>query len=291
MNKIVPSSKIFVYPQLPAVYDFGFIRFRGSGLANCLFVVSRAYIIAKKNNWTLIDPTWGNLSFGPYLRRENDKRHYFGQFKKMGVSKIQKLFLLSVLKKSDSENLQLNSSSIVLVQGLGNYFEDLLVGQVDVKSFIINSLRDKIKDQIDRVSFENIIGIHIRLGDFSSEMRTDINWYVRIVKDIFQIYGSKYTFQVFSDGSDSELVSLLSLPSVERVFYGNAISDILALSRCRLIIGSDSTFSAWGSYLGQVPVIFPKKHFGRVLVDETNEYIDQNKSSVQFSEFLSKVLK
>lgn len=284
-------SKVFVYPQLPSVYDFGIIRFRGSGLANCLFIVSRAYLIAKKNNWEIINPTWGNFSFGPYIRHEKDKRHYFGLFKSIGISGIHKLTLLASLKKTDYNELNADSKGIVKVAGLGNYFEDLLTEHLNVKTLILGMLEDKISNFIQNISLNNTIGIHIRLGDFSSEMRTEINWYVKITKHIFEKYNDNYKFYIFSDGTDNELSQLLSLPLVERAFYGNAISDIIALSKCRLIIGSDSTFSGWSAFLGQNPIIFPKKHFGKVLKNTEYEYIDSDKFDFnEMDKFISKVL-
>jgi len=61
------------------------------------------------------------------------------------------------------------------------------------------------------------------------------------------------------------LKELITIPNVKRVFYGNAMADIWALSKCKIIIGSDSTFSGGGAYIGQKPIVFRKCHFGRVL--------------------------
>ena len=55
--------------------------------------------------------------------------------------------------------------------------------------------------------------------------------------------------------------SLLSLPNVERCFFGNAFADMWAISKCKFVIASDSTFSAWGAFLGQLPILFSKRHF------------------------------
>ena len=54
----------------------------------------------------------------------------------------------------------------------------------------------------------------------------------------------------------------------------NAMADIYAISRCRYLIGSDSTFSGWGAFLGQVPCVFFRKHYGKVLRDEANERVE-----------------
>ena len=267
------SEKVFIYPRLPAVHDFGFIRYRGSGLANCLFVAARAYLNAQTYGWIFINPTWGNVVFGPYLRNEKDKRHYFGLFKNTGVSGFSKLFYLLFLKEINLESAISGKKGKVVIEGLGNYFEDLLCAQEKVKAFIYSILREETVTTIENVDFKNVIGIHIRLSDYSPERRTSVTWYAAIVKEIIKSNGTKYKFFVFSDGEDQELLELLSMPQVERAFFGNALSDLIALSKCKLIIGSDSTFSGWSAFLEQVPIIFPKRHFGKVLIDTEKELI------------------
>ena len=51
------------------------------------------------------------------------------------------------------------------------------------------------------------------------------------------------------------------------------MSDILAISSCKALIGLHSTFTDWG-YLGQLPVLLPKKpHYGSFLKDLSKEFI------------------
>ena len=81
--------------------------------------------------------------------------------------------------------------------------------------------------------------------------------------------------QVFSDGSDEELAGLLALPAVRRMDYGSGLGDMLGLSRSRLLIASGSTFSMWGSYLGQVPAIWhPRKLLQHVLIEHPEREIE-----------------
>lgn len=52
------------------------------------------------------------------------------------------------------------------------------------------------------------------------------------------------------------------------------MSDILAISSCKALIGSHSTLTDWGGYLGQLPVLLPKKpHYGSFLNDLSKEFI------------------
>ena len=64
-------------------------------------------------------------------------------------------------------------------------------------------------------------------------------------------------------------------PAVRRVDYGSSLGDMLGLSRSRLLIASGSTFSMWGSYLGQVPAIWhPGKLLQHVLIAQPEREIE-----------------
>jgi hypothetical protein len=269
-------KELYLYPKLPARYDVG-IRLSGSGLANCLLVYSRAVALSQKHQIKIINPTWRQFNLGPYIRFEKDKRHYFNLFKSIGVGGIKKYILLNTLpqiNESDflSEKVPQDISGIIYVKGLKNYFEDLIEYHPIIKENIFRNINPRYLKSIQGVDF-NVVGIHVRLGDYVSELRTDLNWYVQLVQQISQIKPGHISFYVFSDGTDQELQPLLNLPSVKKVFFGSAISDIIALSKCKLIIASDSTFSGWSSFLAQVPTIYPKKHFGKVLANSAFEIL------------------
>ena len=239
-----------------------------------MFVAARAYLIAQSNGWNYINPTWGNITFGTYLRNEKDKRHFFGLFKSKGISGFLKLFYLLFSKEITLESAISGAEGKVVIEGLGNYFEDLLCAQETVKEFVYSIMRSTILSSFENIDFKNVIGVHVRLGDYTILQRgTSVSWYATIVNEIIKRHGGKYKFFVFSDGEDQELSELLLMPQVKRVFFGNALSDLIALSKCKLIIGSDSTFSGWSAFLEQVPVIFPKRHFRRVLVDAEKELV------------------
>ena len=85
---------------------------------------------------------------------------------------------------------------------------------------------------------------------------------------------------MFSDGSDVELAPLLTMPGVVRSYYGNALADIVAISKCRLLIGSDSTFSGWGAFLGNVPCVFAHLHYGKILPENALMLISDNSEEI-----------
>ena len=55
-----------------------------------MFVTARAYSYAKKYDAKFMNPTWFKLNVGPYIRREKDKRQYFGLFEQVGITGVKK---------------------------------------------------------------------------------------------------------------------------------------------------------------------------------------------------------
>lgn len=267
----INSNKIYVYPKLDSFIDIG-IRIGGFGLANCLFVYARSIVIAEKRQYKLINPTWERIGIGQYLRNEKDKRHYFGIFKKDGIYGLKKYFLIWFSKYHGENCNEFNEThrpNIIKVQGLDKYFEPLLPYQHLIKQKLFSISKVSIR----REEFSHTIGVHIRLGDFINKNRTPIDWYIDKIHQINQIAKNEVKFTVFSDGTNDELKTILDLKNVKRSSSNNALADIFALSECLLILGSDSTFSGWGAFLGQKPAIFFNKHFGSVLINKQDEII------------------
>jgi hypothetical protein len=130
------------------------------------------------------------------------------------------------------------------------------------------------------------IAIHVRRGDFvqrthyADMMNTDnsvlpLEWYIDALQAVRSVTGRATPAYVFSDGTGDELAPLLALPAVRRMDFGSGLGDMLGLSRSRLLIASGSTFSMWGSYLGQVPAIWhPRKLLQHVLIEHPEREIE-----------------
>jgi hypothetical protein len=273
--------KRYHYPAL-SNRDLGFVRIGGAGLANCMFVAARAYIAAQKNGEAFVAPTWRKFSIGPILRHERDKRLYNRLFNDIGAKELKKILLLIKLKWFKSKN-------IIEYSGLGNYFADLNQDYPIVKQYFDTITRHETVKLINREELTAAVGVHIRLGDYLPQLRVSLDWYVGVIKSIRQISATTKIF-VFSDGSDEELRPILSLPGVERRFFGNAFADMTALSLCKVVVASDSTFSAWGAFLGQVPLIFNRCHFGNVYGGRVPEAIlgDSTELPPEFKQIFSK---
>lgn len=174
-------------------------------------------------------------------------------FNDIGISGLKKAWLLFTLRIFGRKDVEVHN-------GLGNYFQDLNKDVPLVQEYFNKILKKETVAKVDEQRMKDMVAVHVRLGDYVPEMRVDISWYRGVIEDIIKEYPQQ-RFALFSDGSDEELKSLLSIPNVERCFFGNAFADMWAISKCKFIIASDSTFSAWGAFLGQRPILFCKRHF------------------------------
>ena len=233
--------------------DLGFVRLSGPGLANCLFMACRAYLDAKDLGLAFVDPTWRKISIGPYLRGERDKRAYSDLFTHRGVSGLKKMWLLARMKVGMAKDVH-------VVPDISGYFIPLYGRHKEVKEYIDSITIPETISLLQGVDLSHHIAVHVRLGDYNQSLRIPLEWYDGIINKLLEL-DPTLKFALFSDGTDEELALLLRHPEVARHFYGNAFADMTAISKCRMLIASDSTFSAWGAYLGQIPIIFNRRHF------------------------------
>ncbi len=257
----------YTYASLGVMESMGF-RIGGPGLGNILFPWAKSLIYSKKYKSKRIQTTWKCLKIGPLLRREKDNRLYWNLFiEKDGVSGFRKFMLLNF------------SRNIRVFNSMNGLFSDFLQEHQFVKDELLSIVQPKHLFNI-RNHNQNGIGVHVRLGDFTEDRdetslrsgewnhRIPIKWYIQTINKVRHYY--QLPVYVFSDGSDDELKELLLLKNCKRVHYGSSISDMIALSRNKLIISSSSTFSMWASFLGQRPTIwFPNQHRQKIILDNT----------------------
>ncbi len=271
----------YVYPHLPSIRTYPFIRIAGSGLANSLFVFARAVIFAEEHQCELINPTWLNFDPVQWKLWSKDKRTYYGIFKNIGVSGFRKFCILLFKKKIREEDYIDNNADaewveIFYMRG----FETLRMKSEQVRTRLLSCLTERITRTIVGYNFSKKIAVHIRMGDYGPSSRMPLDYYKSLVEKIHE-QKTEYEFLIFSDGKDRELQDILALPYVKRVYFGSAMSDILAMSRCNALIGSVSTFSDMGAYLGQLPTLSPRKpQYGCFLEDERDLYITDGATDV-----------
>lgn len=256
----------YVYPKL-SDKDLYFFRLGGAGLGNLLFTYARALVFAKKNNYELIWPTWPSIKLGPIIRNEKDKRFYNNLFGNNSnyIDGIRKIKLLKNKPNVSEEdkNGQYDESIVVFEKFIGS-FKDIKYDSAMILEDLERNLKNK--KALEGFNPQDGICVHIRLGDFSrvsvQEVKSGrhdsalpIEWYVNVINKIRALTGKNLKVYVFSDGKDEELEPVMNLKNTERVTFNNAINDILALSRAKLMIASGSSFSMWARYLGRCNTI------------------------------------
>lgn len=272
---------IYIYPKF-SVFELPGVRLAGPGLGNLMLIYFRAWLVAKERGYAFIWPTWPSLKPGAIIRREKDKRFYADLFRNRSgyVDGLKKQLLIHRrgtirVNKPDFDFSRVDDGSVILYEYYGWMFEDLLPHVDEIREEIVRNLSRKSRRGLEG-DMSRCVNIHVRLGDFAvntnalnagkSNTRIHVGWYAAIVRKIIDILGESVTFNVFSDGTDEELRELLAVPGVRRVFYGNSLADILALSRAPLMVASRSSFSMWARFLGQCSSIsYPKQIKERVL--------------------------
>jgi len=260
------------------------VRLGGAGLGNIMFPWATALVYAKKHNLKSIQTTWRNLKIGTFFRKERDKRMYMHLFSETdGISGLKKFFLLNF------------SNNIKVFSEMNDLFQPFKSEQHFVKSELLKIIKPyHIKRAKEYDS--NSVAIHIRMGDFTKPInekvlrngswnyRLPIKWYISLIEKIQK--ESNLPIYIFSDSKSSELKEILAYDNCSRVYFGSAISDMLALSTCKVLISSSSTFSMWASFLGQMPTIwFPGQMRQKLLLEKSKfegevDYNDDLPSSI-----------
>mgnify|MGYP001041332468 CR=1 FL=1 len=230
------------------------VRLGGAGLGNILFPWATAIVYAKTHNLTRLQTTWKNLKIGTFLRKERDKRMYFDLFTgKDGVGGLKKFLLLNFTNK------------VKYFSSMDALFEPFKHDHNFVKTELLKIINPYHIEKAEEFN-PNSVALHIRMGDFEEpeneqllrdgawSYRLPLKWYIAIIDKIR--LKSNLPIYIFSDATDKELEEILAFDNCKRAYFGSAISDMIALSRCKILVSSASTFSMWASFLGQMPTIW-----------------------------------
>jgi len=256
------DKKRYVWADLPP-----------SGLGNRLFAWSRAIVYSRLHRIPMVKTRWWQLRIGPLLRRESDYRWYFSQLNQSpddiwGVRKLCIFVRNNYIEEPvDLETLP-DEKGIIRFTGWGEYFSPLVAHQDYIRSKLMMSVNPRCLGAIQCYK-ETLppIGIHVRRGDFrvicseqqlksEGAVQTPIDWYIKVLKGIRMKVGHNVPAFVVSDGTDVELQQLLEVRGVQWISSGTALGDLLLLSRSKVLIGSGgSTFSGWGAFLGNLPIV------------------------------------
>jgi hypothetical protein len=266
------QQRFLVQPNLPY-----------AGLGNMLLVWARAIVFAEINHLPIQQPNWYTLHIGPWLRQEKCKRYYGSFFHSNGYKSTLSVYLNGLGHpkhfhfnpaiqpfEASAPPYQASGRHVFVFDTLPpwhDYFQELREFHAIIKDKLYNYVRPSVLQAIlDQPAPE--IGIHIRRGDYQEPKAGDdfriqrhaytpLNWYIDTLKRIRQVAGWDVPATIFSDGYATELQAILELPQVSLSEETSALSDLLTMSRSRLLVGScHSSFSSWASYLGQCPTLW-----------------------------------
>jgi hypothetical protein len=277
MSKRTPSST-FVYPALGSVYDLWFVRVSGSGLGNAFYNYFQAVVLADRSNASVIVPPWFSVKIGPILRRQTGKRFYLGMFKAYpgeirGLYKfwifLSRYRIRHVVEIDGSRPVELAEGALNIVTVNNNFtFKGLYPHRDAIRERILAIVNDPVPPA-HCWGQGQFIAVHVRLGDFAqvsdtklltkgqSNTRIPLSWYVQIVKKLRNCY-PQMPISIFSDGEEHELAPLLETGAT---LYrsGSDMTDLLAMASASILVGSNSTYSRWAAFLGDMPSIWIKR--------------------------------
>ncbi len=131
----------------------------------------------------------------------------------------------------------------------------------------------------ERKKFAKIIGVHIRKGDY--RQWADGRYFFRDAEwaDFLQEYSARFglspqntKFFIFSD--ESVDLSVFKGLAVAYVHNAVAAADLFALAMTDTVIGTNSTFAAFASYYGNVPLIVMEKTMDWDYYKDKKEYFE-----------------
>ncbi|CAM8624972.1 hypothetical protein MCEMIE11_00279 [Burkholderiales bacterium] len=254
--------------KFPAVVRVLGVRFGGAGLGNLLFVVGRAIKEREISNTKRIF-TMPLLQFniGPLIRRESDLRlylHYVLSTNSGSLCLIEAFMAIVLSPKSLHAVLKFfyRCRDVRIIEGLGNYFNDFIGYDYIVRAEVLAQLctwsrsRNRCINppEVERDSGPSKYAvIHVRGGDFPEKWRVDTDWYVRACETVISNQKHRGKLYILSNDKPLGIAVMRSLGRsgihTEMVELSN-VDSLRFMSGADYVIGNNSTFSAWGAYLG-----------------------------------------
>jgi hypothetical protein len=258
-------------------------RLPRAGLGNQLFPLMRAFVFGHLHNIPVVVTGYHQFKIGPYLRGEKSKRkysHYFN-FQKSFLGeqweawkirnthfseRIQEPSLDSSLFKNEKVIYEFSS-----IPSWKDYFMQLRDHRQTVCVLLHRLINKKIKEELEMLA-RPWIGVHIRMGDFRKlnegedfskvgTVRTPETYFINTIERIRALYGTPVPVSVFTDGYKHEFEKLFTLPDINMIEGNKDLTDMLLLSRSKVIVTSaGSSFSYWSGFLSNAPIILHADH-------------------------------
>ena len=224
-----------------------------------MLVWARGFVFAYKNNLELFTSAWWGVQFGPWVRREKQKRLYWGYFKEDSLSTKFRYYLFRLVsdvvvepKLIDgiSQKRRLYVFNNLIDNDDNDYFKELKPYRQHIKSELYRRINPALLKQLEKYP-KPTIGIHVRRGDFKHGSKvTPVSFFVNAINSVRSASGEMLPVTVFTDATKYEIKEILALPSVQVATPKQDILDILLLSKSDIcILSINSTFSLWAAFL------------------------------------------
>lgn len=280
-----------VYASLPAMVDVLFLRIGGAGIGNCFFAYFHAVLLAERTGQKMIAPAWGNLGVGVFLRDDHSRRRYGRMFVPHGdeMTSLTKAWMLATRWRgrrvvcvgpgSDPASLPVGQGlSVVRLDAC--WFGELVHHRAMVRRRLLDVIAIPLAAPAWGAS--PYIAVHVRLGDFAQpttpvtanavNTRIPMGWYEFAIGQA-QRMRPDLPVRLFSDGQEYEVAALLAIPGVSLERSGSDIEQLIAMASASLFVGSNSTFSHWAAFLGDMSTIWATAPAERLGSDATMETV------------------
>lgn len=272
-----------IYPHLPGARDLAVARIGGSGLGNCFFTYFHAFRLSLEGKARMVAPTWRSIRIGPLLRGERTLRHYSRELKSHPdeMQGARRLWLLATGEQAVSDALVTRLDGDVPSAGRGDLIRVeasrfTFVGLHEYREHIRRRLLDIMvhRPQTPSWGAGGYIAAHVRLGDFavatqgqletgrSDNLRVPLSWYAQAIA-LLRAEKPGVPVRIYSDGRAADLAELLKIDGVSLHAEPGDVDDLLSLASADILIGSESTFSRWAAFLGNMPSIWLRTAAGR----------------------------
>jgi len=248
-------------------------RLLRAGLANRLFPWARCRIYARAHGVQMLAQQWAQVPLGTLLRGEKDLRTYTNLFQphSADIGGLKSAYIRMRARKLPEPGSLVSPVSrppglhLVVFEGMRGQFAPINPWHALLHDELLAITRPQWREKARAVPGP-FIGLHVRRGDFqrisgatdlakADNTMTPTRWFVDTLRAARDALPSPLPAVVTSDGTDEELRELLAEPGIQRVDTGSAIGDLLVLARSRVLLASGSSFSAWASFLGQMPTL------------------------------------
>jgi hypothetical protein len=222
------------------------------GLGNQLFIIAAGYAYAKKHNKKLIIVP-DNWKAGQGNSILSYKDTLFKNFE-YGSPPFTRDVITVHERRFNYDELPFVHGSL----SLHGYFQSLKYFEEFKDEFISLLELPDVDVEYLRGGSQAVVGFHIRRGDYL------IHKNIHYVCDtnFFNYFFDKFKGEPIKVFTDSPNQVLQEFPQEYHIIHSESdIKEFTYMSKCDIIVGSNSTFSWWASLIGGKTSYFPSKWF------------------------------